>query len=517
MAIYMSPGVYVKETDLSQIVRMSGASTGCLVFASSRGPVTPQFIASDKQFIETYGKPDPKVSMAHYAAIDFLREGGSMWCLRVVKSATFSVLEYDTTAGTLTAVTAEADPTAHSFSGGTKGFIIYPIGPGTYASNYKVSITNASATDKSFTISVFDATNLNVPLETWTVSMQRQLDGYGRQMYLEDVINTFSSRIRVLDNASATTDVSINVATPVAFSGASDGTTPGDSELTGGWETFVDGDNYTVNILINGGYSSVNVHQKMESVASRRGDAFAILDLPSASQAVSAALIYRKTTLNMNSSYAALYGPDFMRYDEWNDMQLYVPPSGAAAAVFCRTDTLKDPWWAPAGLNRGLVKNALGLRYKYLQGERDQLYDSQINYIQNFPGEGIAVFGQRTQQAKASALQSINVRRLLLVIEKAMARALKYSLFEPNDPFTRTQIVLMLTEFLQDVKNRRGLYDFKVVSDDTNNTPIIIDRNELYVDVYLKPTRAAEFIQLQSVITRTGASFEELIKTGGNF
>lgn len=591
--IFLSPGVYPREIDLSQIVKLSGASTGCMVFGSNKGPTTPQFIASDKQFIETYGKPDPKVSLAHYSALPFLREGGSAWFLRVVNGATYPTLEYDTTAGTFTA-SATASPEAHVFSGLTKAFIVYPIGPGTYGHGYRVSLISAkpvllpdsataydstksgvgavfettidstgkitavaitsggtgyAATGKmrvtsnngtgavityastagvidavtivnggtnynTFTLNVYDASNLNSALESWPVSLQKQLDGYGRQMYLEDVINVQSALIRVYDNAAATTDPTISVTTPVAFSTATDGTLPGDSQLTQGWETFVDTDTYTVNILINGGYATANVHNKMESVAVRRGDAFAILDMPSASQTVTRAMDYRKVELNMNSSYAGIYAPDIKVYDEFNDLQLYVPPSGEVAAVFCRTDTTRDPWWAAAGLNRGLVKGALGLRFKYLQGERDQLYSNQINFIQNFPGEGIAVFGQRTLQAKASALQSINVRRLLLVLEKAAASYLKYSLFEPSDSFTWTQIRLALTEFLQNVKDRRGLYDFQVVCDETNNTPYLIDNNILKVDIYLKPTRAAEFIDLAMVLTRSGASFQELINSG---
>lgn len=663
--IYLSPGVYTREIDLSQIVQISGASVGAMVFGSNKGPVVPRFIASDKQFIETYGEPDPQVSLAHYCALEFLREGGSGWFLRVTNGATYSVLEYDTSTNTFSN-TSEADPTAHSFSSANKSFVVYPIGPGTYSSNLRLSITNAVvattlaglngsgavltpvigsngqvtsvnivnggnnyvagaltvagsgngavitygvnvtnptvltgvagtgavlavnvtagvitsvtilnggsgytagsftitgagssaaisytvtsgvitgititnggtgynsnlgpintitvvnggtgyADQPSFTVNVFDANNLNTPLESWNVSKQHQLDGYGKQMFLEDVINTYSSRIRVYNNAATTTNVSQNVTTAVAFSNASDGSAVGDSNLVTGWNTFLDQETYTVNILINGGYATTAVHNKMEAVASGRGDAFAILDMPSASQSVENALTYRKTTLNMNSSYAALYGPDYLYYDEFTDTQLYVPPSGAVSAVFCRTDTTRDPWWAPAGLNRGLVAGALGLRYKYLQGERDQLYSNQINYIQNFAGEGIAVFGQKTLQAKASALQSINVRRLLLVIEKAMANALKYSVFEPNDPFTRTYVTLMLNEFMTDVKNRRGVYEFKIVADETNNTPIVIDNNQLKVDVYIKPTRAAEYIQLNMVIMRTGASINETIASG---
>jgi phage tail sheath protein FI len=515
--VFLSAGVYSKETDLSQVVQVASTSVGAIVGAFDKGPLGPFFVSTEKQFVETFGKPNPKTSYAYYAALDFLAESKQLWVNRVMGTGfTYPVMVLNVTTpatSTLVAGVAAADPTAYTFTAGD-ACIIYPVGAGTGYSNLKIAVDSVSTIEGTFTLSVYDSANMNKPLESFAVSKTRQLDGSGRQTFIADVINTFSKLIRVVDNALVTTQPTAAV-TAVALTGGSNGAAVADAQITTGWDQFANPEIYTINILINGGYSTVTVHQKMISLAESRADCFAILDLPSASQAVAAAVTYRSTTLNANSSYAALYGPDFMRYDQYNDMQMLVPPSGAVAAIFARTDYQRDPWFAPAGLNRGVIKNAISLRQQYSQGDRDTLYPIQINPIKITPGAGISVFGQKTLQSKMSALSSINVRRLLLVCEKAMASALQYSLFEPNDPFTRIQIASMLTEFLQDVQNRRGIYTFQVVADESNNTATVIDRNELRVDVYIQPTRAAEFIQLQTVITRTGASFQELIASGG--
>jgi len=215
-----------------------------------------------------------------------------------------------------------------------------------------------------------------------------------------------------------------------------------------------------------------------------------------------------------SSSYAVLDSGYKYMYDKYNDVYRWVPINGDIAGLAAYTDELRDAWWSPAGFNRGQIKNIVKLAWNPKQAERDILYKNGINPIVNFPGQGIVMFGDKTLLAKPSAFDRINVRRLFIVLEKAIATAAKFTLFEFNDEFTRASFVNLVTPFLRDVKGRRGVTDFVVVCDETNNTGEVIDRNEFVGDIYIKPARSINFIQLNFVAVRTGVEFSEVI---GNF
>ena len=176
-----------------------------------------------------------------------------------------------------------------------------------------------------------------------------------------------------------------------------------------------------------------------------------------------------------------------------------------------RTDTTRDPWYSPAGFNRGILKNVIKNSYNPDKADRDVLYKNGINPITTFPGQGTILFGDKTLLAKPSAFDRINVRRLFIVLEKAIATAAKFTLFEFNDEFTRAQFRNLVEPFLRDVQGRRGIFDFKVVCDETNNTGEVIDRNEFVGDIYIKPARSINFIQLNFVAVRTNVEFSEVV------
>ena len=201
-------------------------------------------------------------------------------------------------------------------------------------------------------------------------------------------------------------------------------------------------------------------------------------------------------------------------YDKWAGRYRWIPMSGHAAGIYANTDDVSDPWFAPAGLNRGLITNIRKLAFNPNQASRDIMYKNGINPIVSFSGQGKVVWGQKTMLDKNSAFNRVNVRRLFIILEKAISTAVKYFLFEPNDTFTRLQLINMIEPFLRDVRSRRGIYDFLVLCDSTNNTPERIDRNELWADIYIKPTKAAEFIVLNFIATKSGASFTELVAAG---
>jgi phage tail sheath protein FI len=215
-----------------------------------------------------------------------------------------------------------------------------------------------------------------------------------------------------------------------------------------------------------------------------------------------------------SSSYATMDSGYKYQYDKYNDVNRYVAMNGDTAGLMARTDDERDPWYSPAGFNRGQIKNVLRLSYNPPKAQRDQLYKSGINPVNTFPGQGTILFGDKTLLAKPSAFDRINVRRLFIVLEKAISIAAKFTLFEFNDEFTRAQFRNLVEPFLRDVQGRRGIYDFRVVCDETNNTGEVIDGNRFVGDIYIKPARAINFIQLNFVAVRTGVEFSEIV---GNF
>ena len=211
-----------------------------------------------------------------------------------------------------------------------------------------------------------------------------------------------------------------------------------------------------------------------------------------------------------SSSYAVIDSGYKYMYDRYNDVYRFVPLNGDIAGACARTDSIADAWFSPGGFNRGQIRGAVKLAYNPNQTQRDELYKSRVNPVVSFPGQGTVLFGDKTAQSKPSAFDRINVRRLFIVLEKAISTAAKFQMFEFNDEFTRAQFRNLVEPFLRDVQGRRGLTDFSVVCDDTNNTGDVIDRNEFRADIFVKPARSINFIQLNFVATRSGVAFSEV-------
>ena len=211
-----------------------------------------------------------------------------------------------------------------------------------------------------------------------------------------------------------------------------------------------------------------------------------------------------------SSSYAVIDSGYKYMYDRYNDVYRFVPLNGDIAGLCARTDSIADAWFSPGGFNRGQIRGAVKLAFNPNQSQRDELYKSRVNPVVSFPGQGTVLFGDKTAQSKPSAFDRINVRRLFIVLEKAISTAAKFQMFEFNDEFTRAQFRNLVEPFLRDVQGRRGLTDFSVVCDDTNNTGDVIDRNEFRADIFVKPARSINFIQLNFVATRSGVAFSEV-------
>lgn len=249
----------------------------------------------------------------------------------------------------------------------------------------------------------------------------------------------------------------------------------------------------------------------VDNVAEVRRDCMVFVS-PTTSAKITGDLVVADRTANFNkdSSFAVMDSSWKYQYDRYNDVYRYVPMAGDTAGICVRTDSIAEPWYSPGGYTRGQVKNLVKLNWTPNKTERDNLYRFQINPVVTQPGLGTVLFGDKTLTQKPSAFDRINVRRLFIVLEKAIATAAKFQLFEFNDGFTRAQFVSLVEPFLRDVQGRRGIYDFKVVCDETNNTGEVIDRNDFVADIYIKPAKSINFITLNFVATRTGISFEEV-------
>jgi phage tail sheath protein FI len=211
-----------------------------------------------------------------------------------------------------------------------------------------------------------------------------------------------------------------------------------------------------------------------------------------------------------SSSYVVFDSGYKYCYDRYNDVYRYVPLNGDIAGLAARTDILADAWFSPAGLNRGVIRGAAKLAYNPTKQQRDDLYTSRVNPVATFSGQGTVLFGDKTGLSSPSAFDRINVRRLFIILEKAVATASKFQLFEFNDEFTRANFRNIVEPFLREVQGRRGITDFLVVCDETNNTGEVVDRNEFIAEIFVKPARSINFITLSFVATRTGVSFEEV-------
>jgi len=287
-----------------------------------------------------------------------------------------------------------------------------------------------------------------------------------------------------------------------------------DGEIILGYDQYLD-EQFSFALLITADHSPTVVEYCIQNISEFRKDNVTFLS-PLESSVVNNAGnevtdVVNDRNVYASSSYAFMDNNWLQKYDKYNDVYRYIPANGDMAGLCVRTDYTRDPWFSPAGLNRGNVKGVTSLAWNPRQAYRDVLYQAGVNPIVAFPGQGAVLFGDKTLQAKPSAFDRINVRRLFIVIEQAIARAAKYVLFEFNDDITRTQFRGLIDPFLRDIQGRRGLTNYKIVCDATNNSSQMIDLHQFEGDIYLAPAQSINFIQLNFIATRTGVDFNEIV------
>ena len=355
----------------------------------------------------------------------------------------------------------------------------------------------------------------------------------GGTNYYPDIIYAQSQYVYWMDHNSSgsnwgtdttTAYTAVNAPTANALGSGTDDYSVTAGELETAYDKFKDTESIDVNLVLAGPSSGVadtaaamDTHGTMiTDLVEERRDCVGFIS-PYRSATVNVASSNTQTK-NVKESFDLLPSSSYMvydscykyMYDKYNDVYRYVPMNGDTAGLCVHTDSVADPWYSPAGYNRGNVRGAIKLSFNPKKSERDQLYRARVNPVTNFPGQGVVLFGDKTALTKPSAFDRINVRRLFLVLEKAIATASKYMLFEFNDEFTRAQFRNMVEPFLRDVQGRRGIFDFKVVCDGSNNTGEVIDRNEFIGDIYIKPARSINFITLNFIAVRTGVEFSEV-------
>ena len=561
MAFLVSPGVQVKEIDLTNVIPATSASIGAITGSFQWGPANEVItVGTEKQLVQIFGQPNDDTFSTFLTAAQFLSYGNS---LRVVRSVGSNAANANSS-GITGLVIKNDDELAIAVPSGTEFAARYagtlgnsvsisaclannPIGFGAWtfgslfnsAPGTSSGIAAVGGADDEMHIVIYDNSGLitgtqGTVLESFAYVSQagdaKQDDGSSN--YVGDVINKKSNWVRFVNklaeldlmgqdatNGFDTTieSTSDNIYDSNLTNGADDNVLTA-GEIMTGLDMFDDAETIEISLLMNGsvmvGTDATTIANKMIALAEGRKDCVAFVSPPvsvtvnNTASEVTDLKSWRDSLTS--SSYAFADSTALYVYDKYNDKYRWLAASGSMAGLSANADMVADAWFSPAGFTRGNVRNVTKLAFNPKQVQRDDMYKVGINPIVSFPGAGTVLYGDKTLQFKASAFDRINVRRLFITLEKAISQASKASLFEFNDEFTRAQFRNMTEPFLRDIKGRRGITDFKVVCDDTNNTGDIIDTNRFVADIYIKPARSINFITLNFIATRTGVEFSEI-------
>ena len=556
MGYQLSPGVTWSEIDLTTIVPSLSTTAGGFAGDFDWGPVNEVFtISNELELVKWFGKPSQNTFTSFFTAANFLAYAQNLMVVRAA-DLTEAINATDTGENPILIENENKYETEYKdMSAAGTDAIFAARYPGELGNSIKVSMFGSANT------TLFNsweyATEFNGPPGTSNWSSARSgandemhiivvdaggkfsgipntvLEKYsyiskasdaknddGSSNYYVNTIGDRSQFIYVMHHVAGdwgsealnTTFSDDDLTTRLA--GGSVGT-PANGDLTNAFDLFNNIDNVDISLLMTGAASPTVSKYVVDYIAEDRKD-FVTFISPQYSDVVNnigneaSDAITNRNTFN-SSSYAVMDSGWKKQFDKYNNVYRWVPLNGDIAGLCAATDLVRDPWWSPAGLNRGLIKGVTALAWSPNQTDRDNLYKNSINPVVNMMGTGTVLYGDKTMTGKPSAFDRINVRRLFIVLEKSISKAAKYSLFEFNDEFTRSQFQALVEPFLRDVKGRRGIYEYKVVCDETNNTPEVIDSNRFVGDIYIKPARAINFIQLNFVAVRTGVAFSEIV------
>jgi hypothetical protein len=557
MAFQISPGVNVSEIDLTTVVPSVLTTAGAFAGTFAWGPADKVILVDNElTLINTFGKPNTSSATSFFTASSFLAYGNNLSVVRAVgnsannASAGANVQIKNSDVFEDSYLSADNTNTYGAFVGRYPGVLGNSLSVSvcdnaadfatwsyksffTSAPSTSEYATNAGGSNDELHIVVVDEDGLftgtqGTVLETYGfVSKASDATLNGSTNYYRQVLFNQSRYVYSTDPVDyATTSATWGQTADTAFAtlaaiqtvslanGTDAAITEGNLQLA--YDLFSNKELIDISLVITGD-ASANVQQYViDNVVNSRKDCVAFISPPSsavvnnAGNETSSIQTYL-TALARSSSYVVADSGWKYMFDKYNNVYRYIPLNGDIAGLCVNTDTVRDPWFSPAGFNRGAIKNAIKLAWNPNKTQRDVLYSAGVNPVVSFPGQGIVLFGDKTLQSKPSAFDRINVRRLFIVLEKSIAKAAEFSLFEFNDEFTRAQFVALVTPFLRDVQGRRGITDFRVVCDTTNNTPQVIDSNQFVGDIYIKPARSINFIQLNFVAVGTGVDFTTVV------
>lgn len=532
MSFLVSPGVQVKEIDLTNVIPAVSTSIGGFSGQFAWGPVDQIVeLSSEKELVSIFGKPNaaPLTAVSFHTAASFLKYANSLKIVRNISQARNAYC------GDLVIDGVVVKNQSHFESQALNPAFIAKY-PGSLGNSIAIYIFIAD--DNSALASQFD----NFALESGEahvliVDSDGKISGTagtvlekyefinttdrtakkadGSSNYLKDVLNRSSSFVWATgenyDDGDTGVDFDSSGNVVITLSRGDDDQV----SVVPDYSLFGDAETVDVNLII-GGFCEQTKANNLIALAEARRDVVVFIS-PPAEDTVNINPIEATTNVVnrinnfTSSSYAVFDSTAVYTYDKYNDSYVWIPASGHTAGLCARTDANAEPWFSPAGFNRGNLMGVTKIAFNPNQAQRDALYKARVNPIVSFPGQGILLYGDKTGLSKPSAFDRINVRRLFIILQKAIATAAKYQLFELNDEFTRAVFRNMTEPFLRDVQARRGITDFLVVCDETNNTGEVIDTNRFVADIYIKPARSINFISLNFIATRTGVEFSEIV------
>jgi hypothetical protein len=568
MAFQISPGVNVSEVDLTTVVPSTLTTSGAFAGRFQWGPANNiKLIDSEITLTQTFGKPNSNTATAFFTAANFLAYGNNLQVVRAVGTGTLNadantsttniqIANEDTYEATYLSSSSSGSygPFAARYAGALGNSIKVEVFDSANTTlfnswTYKSYFTSTPGTSSQATASggsndemhviVIDTGGLitgtpGTVLETYPF-ISKASDGTlnGSSTYYKQVIFNNSKYVYAMDPVDyANTSATWGLTSSTAFARISSGTYPNGNysvTLAGGVDSapsagniqtgyglFANKETIDIALILTADAAIATQQYVIDNLSTARADCVTFISPPSASVVnqsgnESSNITSWLASLSRSSSYVVADSGWKYQYDKYNNVYRWIPLNGDIAGLCVYTDSIKDPWFSPAGFNRGAIKNAIKLAWNPTKTYRDALYAAGVNPVVTFPGQGTVLFGDKTLQSKPSAFDRINVRRLFITLEKSIAKAAQYSLFELNDEFTRAQFISLVTPFLRDIQGRRGITDFKVVCDSTNNTSNVIDSNQFVGDIYIKPARSVNFIQLNFVAVGTGVDFNTIV------
>tara|TARA_R100000081_G_scaffold19379_1_gene8151 strand:- start:1242 stop:2939 length:1698 start_codon:yes stop_codon:yes gene_type:complete len=561
MAFLVSPGVEIKEIDATNVIPAVSSSIGGFAGSFNWGPTEEIVqVGSENELVEKFGSPDSNTAKYFLTAASFLKYGNALKVVRVSSG------HLNATADGSGQLVKNEDDYDNNYSNGSlsKGNWVAKY-PGVLGNSLKVSMVTAGISTTNYNNWAFKgqfdakpgtssfATDLgktsaadelhvcvidedgaitgtpNTVLERFAFVSQgsdaKKDDGTSN--FYKEVINQTSEWVWWADHDTSLTDAGETIASQSgamttntavidsSLAGGTDDNAPTVGEIALGYDKFEDAETVDVNLLF--AYPDANgantIANDLISIATARKDCMAFVSPPLEDTVGAAApatdVIAFADTLT-SSSYASCDSGALYVYDKYNDVYRYIGGAGHVAGLCANADRVADAWFSPAGVNRGQLLGVTKLAFNPTKADRDSLYKARVNPIVSMPGQGTLLFGDKTLLNRPSAFDRINVRRLFIVLEKAISTAAKAQLFEFNDEFTRAQFKNLVEPFLRDVKGRRGITDSLVICDETNNTSQVIDSNRFVADIFVKPNRSINFITLSFIATRSGVEFSEI-------